>query len=106
MLKILAASALALGMATSAFAQSASDPSTSQNGGSPDTLKPHANETMQKAPNTDSTMTNSTTNGNPSGAMSGSSAADQNAKCPAGTPGAGVKGMPSGDNVAKNPNCQ
>jgi len=112
MIKIITASALVLGLATSAFAQGAGGAPKSSNGdaqagsgGTVETQKP-----MDPAPKlgTDSTMTNSTTGANASGGaagMSGTSAAGTNENCPAGTPGAGVNSAPKGDMAATNPAC-
>lgn len=97
MLKVIATSALVLGLATSAFAQTNTDNSMSG-------TKDH-NQMMMKSDGkkTDSTTTNSvgTTPG-----VSGNSAADQTEKCPAGSPGVGTQGTPPGDKVSKATNCQ
>ncbi len=115
MYKVLAASIVALGLATSAYAQGASGGGAGQSsntdsqagsGGTVQTQKP-----MDPAPKmgTDSTTTNSTSGGNAAGGaagVSGSSAAGTNENCPAGTPGAGVNSAPKNDMAAANPACK
>ncbi len=99
MLKVIATSALVLGLASSAFAQ------TSAGSDKPmSNTKDHNQMMMNSDGNkTDGTTTNSvgTTPG-----VSGNSAADQTEKCPAGSPGVGTQGTAPGDKVSKATNCQ
>lgn len=97
MLKVFTASALVLGLATSAFAQADTNNSMSNHKSSdPTMMRSDSNKT-------DSTTTNSV-GGTPG--VSGSSAADQTEKCPAGSPGVGAQGTAPGDKVSGATNCQ
>ncbi|MBW6425477.1 hypothetical protein KX729_29100 [Rhizobium sp. XQZ8] len=113
--KILAVTALSIGMATSAFAQSGN---SNQGGGSgaatisPGTSAPKTDTQATTGAPADKTTTGSTTGGTMgnsgtmgSGGVSGSSASGSNPNCAPGTPGAGVQGAPANDTTSTNPAC-
>jgi len=96
MYKILAASALAMGLATSAFAQTViDDPNAQYNSGT------YSQQAAPADPYVDNMTTQSITQDSTVG-FSGSSSAGTNEFCPPGTPGAGVQGAPIGSG---NPSC-
>ncbi|MBW6421122.1 hypothetical protein KX729_06675 [Rhizobium sp. XQZ8] len=97
MYKILAASALAMGLATSAFAQTVMDDSDAQyNSGT------YSRQAVPADPYVDN-MTTQSINDNSTIGISGSSSAGSNEFCAPGTPGVGAQGAPLGSgNTACN----
>lgn len=99
MIKIITAAVLVIGMASSAFAQSSTNSGAST--GSDNSSK-SSTEMNSGSPATSSDATTAPA----TGGQAGSSSAGTTEKCPAGTPGAGVKGAPATDTAAKGTNCK
>ncbi|MBW6425151.1 hypothetical protein KX729_27275 [Rhizobium sp. XQZ8] len=95
MYKILAASILTIGLATSAFAQGAGNSGSGNGGNSNQSGGSGAATTMQPTAK-DNMMTNSTSGTTPQDAMK---------DCPSSTAGAGAAGSAKTDTNATNPAC-
>lgn len=96
MYKILAASALAMGLATSVSAQTVMEDTGPQyNSGS------YSQQVAPANPNVDTMTTQGITQDTTIG-ISGSSSSGSNEYCPPGTPGVGAQGQPAGSG---NPYC-